>query len=135
MSPLFSIIIPTHNRKDLLARALSSVQSQDFTDYELIVVDDGSNDGTAQFLLDEHPSLVVLHQQNRGPGSARNLGASVAAGRYIAFLDCDDSWFPWTLDTYRRLIADHEDPSFIAGKPFRFNSEAELGQVSNQPVV
>src|SRR5262245_53825606 len=97
--PQFSVIIPTHNRLCLLQRALGSVRNQTFRDYEVIVVDDGSSDGTWNYLGSLVPFIKALRQENRGPGPARNLGATHATGSYLAFLDSDDLWFPWTLAT------------------------------------
>lgn len=127
---LFSVIIPTFNRAALLARTLDSVWAQRFTDFEVIVVDDGSTDGTLEFLKSLGQRVRVLQQGNRGPGAARNLGVKAAQGNYIAFLDSDDVWFPWTLETYASLIAEHGSPSFMAGKPFRFEREESLATVS-----
>ncbi len=92
-----TVIIPTFNREERLATAIKSVLSQSFGDLELIVVDDGSTDGTARLvsrLAEEHKESKVryFYQRNMGPSAARNLGIKNARGRYIAFLDSDDSW-------------------------------------------
>jgi len=101
---LFSVIIPTHNRLDLLRGALASVWQQSYNDCELIVVDDGSADGTWDALQVLGTRVCARRQNNAGPGAARNLGAKNATGDYFAFLDSDDLWFPWTLETYRQII-------------------------------
>lgn len=121
--PEFSVVIPTYNRRALLAAALDSVWSQTFTAFEVIVVDDGSSDGTSEFLLSLAGRLQFLSQRNLGPGAARNRGLERARGRYVAFLDSDDLWFPWTLETYSALVHEHDSPAFIVGKPFRFDSD------------
>lgn len=123
---LFSVIIPTFNRCDLLRRTLASVNGQCFKDYEVIVVDDGSADGTLEMLKAEYPQVRVLTQANAGPGAARNLGVRAAQGKYTAFLDSDDLWFPWTLETYAEVAVKTSSPAFITGKPFRFCAESEL---------
>src|SRR5687767_8482749 len=101
--PFFSTIIPVHNRAALVAEALDSVLKQEFTDQEIIVVDDGSTDDTPEVLASYGTDVTVIRKtKNEGPGSARNLGVEHASGDYIAFLDSDDIWFPWTLSTYHR---------------------------------
>jgi glycosyltransferase involved in cell wall biosynthesis len=114
--PLFSIVIPTYNRLDLLKEALASVWAQTFTDYELIVVDDGSTDGTAEWLQGQ-PRVRMLRQPNRGPGEARNLGARDAKGEYLACLDSDDLWFPWTLARFAEAIERHDRPALMFATP------------------
>ena len=118
--PFFSVIIPTFNRVALLVHTLESVRRQAAIDYEVIVVDDGSTDDTLE-VLRSFPEVKVLTQQNRGPGAARNLGVREACGEYLAFLDSDDVWFPWTLATYRQVIREHRSPAFVAGKPVVFS--------------
>jgi GT2 family glycosyltransferase len=126
----FSVVVPTFNRRSLVAAALESIRAQKFDDFEIIVVDDGSSDGTAEYLKSYGKGMTLLTQRNRGPGAARNLGLEHARGRYVAFLDSDDLWFPWTLATYAALAAEHDDPAFISGKPYRFDSEDGLGKVA-----
>jgi GT2 family glycosyltransferase len=125
-SPKFSIVIPTFNRLDYLKQALSSIWTQTIDDYEIIVVDDGSGDGTGEWLITQRERVRAFTQVNCGPGAARNLGARHACGTYLAFLDSDDMWFPWTLEVYRTAIYDHGEPSFVAGKPFIFSNDNEL---------
>jgi len=91
--PKVSVIIPTYNRLPMLMEAVESVLAQDFQDYELIVVDDGSTDGTAEELQRFGRRIKLLqHAQNRGVSAARNRGILQARGKYIAFLDSDDLW-------------------------------------------
>ena len=121
----FSVIIPTYNRAALLRATLDSVLAQTFKDYEVLVVDDGSTDDTASIAADYGRNVCFLCQRNRGPGAARNLGARNATGQYLAFLDSDDLWFPWTLETYRQVIMKHREPAFLAGKPLQFHEDRE----------
>lgn len=130
---LFSIVIPTYNRLALLTSTLESVWAQSQPDFEMIVVDDGSTDGTMEYLHSLGSRVRTLRQANRGPGAARNAGAAIAEGRYLAFLDSDDVWFPWTLATYTEIIQQANEPAFIAGKPFRFASDSQLAGTSAAP--
>lgn len=101
---LFSVIIPTYNREQCLREAIESVRRQTFTDYELIIVDDGSTDETPAFLATLGDSVRIVMQSNLGPGAARNAGAVVAGGDYLTFLDSDDVWFPWTLASHAESL-------------------------------
>ena len=91
---MVSVIIPTYNRGWVLQEAIDSVLAQDFKDFELIVVDDGSTDNTGEMLDSYDQDLIVIRQTNRGVSAARNRGIAAAAGRLIAFLDSDDLWLP-----------------------------------------
>ena len=87
-----SVLIPTYNRKHTLSRAIDSVINQIHHPSEIIVIDDGSTDGTKNFILSEYPSIKLIKQRNRGVSSARNTGIKHARGDWIAFLDSDDEW-------------------------------------------
>ena len=103
-TPTVSVVIPTHNRSDLLPRAIRSVFAQTFQDWEVIVVDDGSTDDTAAVVRsfrDERVRYVKL-ERNSGPSRARNVGIDGARGRYLAFLDSDDEYLPHKLETQLR---------------------------------
>jgi GT2 family glycosyltransferase len=126
----FSVIIPTFNRLLLLKEALNSVWRQRFTDYEVIVVDDGSTDGTLEYLEALKTRITCLSQSNQGPGAARNLGARHAKAEYLAFFDSDDMWFPWTLACFAALIARHGRPTILSAKLVEFSSESELAVVT-----
>ena len=90
-----SVIIPTFNRAGKVARAISSVLYQTFTDYEIIVVDDGSTDGTLDSLDQfRHSIKYISHQENLGVSAARNTGIKASRSPFIAFLDSDDYWLP-----------------------------------------
>ncbi len=91
-NPLVSVIIPTYNRGWILKETIDSVLAQDFTDFELIVVDDGSTDNTQGILNSYKEDIVILRQDNKGVSSARNKGIASASGQFIAFLDSDDLW-------------------------------------------
>ncbi len=92
--PTVSVIIPTFNRDWSLRDAIDSVLAQTYTDFELIVVDDGSTDRTHDILEAYGDRLRRIHQANRGVSAARNSGIGVSTGRLVAFLDSDDIWLP-----------------------------------------
>ncbi|HOK66546.1 MAG TPA: glycosyltransferase [Anaerohalosphaeraceae bacterium] len=98
--PRVSVIIPTYNRKALLQEAIGSVCRQTFRDFEILVIDDGSTDGTAQAVSSiKDERLRYFWKENGGVSSARNLGLRKAGGRYITFLDSDDLYVPDYLQT------------------------------------
>jgi hypothetical protein len=92
---MFSVVIPVYNARMTLSRTIASVLEQTFTDFELIVVDDGSTDsGVATLPQPLDPRIVVLRQPNAGEGAARNRGIAAARHEWVAFLDADDMWLP-----------------------------------------
>lgn len=100
-TPLFSVIIPTYNRADKLRRALDSLVAQTFNDFEVIVCDDGSSDGTADMVATFSGTLNVryLWEENfGGPARPRNCGIAASRGHWICFLDADDWWYPEKLE-------------------------------------
>jgi len=107
--PRVSVIIPTYNRGRMLKEAIDSVLGQDYPHFELVVVDDGSTDATAERLKTYGQDLVVIRQPNRGVSAARNAGIAAASGRYIAFLDSDDLWLPQKLTRQVRFFNQYPD--------------------------
>lgn len=95
--PKVSVIIPTYNRCELLREALASVCAQTYQDFEVIVVDDGSNDDTAA-VVQEFAGVRYVWQPRRGVSAARNRGVTLSEGEWVAFLDSDDLWQPGKLD-------------------------------------
>jgi len=98
MTPLVSVVIPTHNRWPMLCDAIGSVLGQSYEGFEVIVVDDGSQDKTLENLKRYGLPLRVISQSRRGVAAARNLGARSSHGKYLAFLDSDDLWRPRKLE-------------------------------------
>ena len=94
--PTVSVIIPTYNRAWAIREALDSILAQDYRDFEIVVVDDGSTDNTQQ-ILESYPQVCVVRQDHLGVSAARNAGIARAAGPLIAFLDSDDWWLPGKL--------------------------------------
>ena len=96
LNPLISVVIPSYNREKLLPRAIRSVLSQSFQDFELIIVDDASVDSTEIIVSEIHDSRIRYHKHkvNKGQNGALNTGLSLAKGHYVSFLDSDDEWLP-----------------------------------------
>ncbi len=104
-----SVIIPTHNRKEFLKRALRSVRAQKGPVFETLVIDDGSTDGTAAMVEKEFPEARYFYFENQGPAAARNRGIERAEGEWIAFLDSDDEWKPGKLRAQKDFFKEHPD--------------------------
>jgi glycosyltransferase involved in cell wall biosynthesis len=105
--PFFSIIVPTYNRASFLHRSIVSVQGQNFSDWELIIVDDGSADHTQEVVhsyAKEDERIKYFRQKNQGASAARNLGLQNAGGKFICFVDSDDEFEPNHLEVFYRRI-------------------------------
>lgn len=130
-----SIIIPTNNRKELLGTCLVSVMAQDYPDKEVVVVDDGSNDGTADFLEDNFPQVkIVRNPKSLGPAAAKNQGIINSHGEYILFLDSDSELiFP---DTISQMVAaaDREERVGSIGGIAEIGSDGEISLVYGKKV-
>ncbi len=117
--PLVSIIIPTFNRGHVLAKAVHSIVQQTHTDWEIIIVDDGSADNTREIVRtlqkDDNRIRFFQHQENRGAQAARNTGITASRGKWIAFLDSDDQWLPESLDIRLAAAASQQMPIIHSG--------------------
>jgi|GEM_PF-922159 len=110
--PLVSIIIPFHNRKDWVTESINSVINQTYSNWEIILVDDGSNDKNkipSEILNNSKITLII--QENKGPSSARNIGIKNAKGKYIAFLDSDDIFLPKKLEDQIQFMENNPEIS------------------------
>ncbi|MBQ8704676.1 MAG: glycosyltransferase family 2 protein [Bacteroidales bacterium] len=108
MMPLYSIIIPLYNKAPYVRKAVESVVGQIFTDWELIVVDDGSTDGSSDIAASIHDDRIkLIRQGNAGVGAARNRGVAESVAPYLCFLDADDWWEPTFLEEMAGLIERH----------------------------
>lgn len=116
--PIVSIILCTYNRKHLVRRAIASVLRQTFTEWELVIVDDGSTDGSGKILrtaAGRDPRIVTLRHANRGLALSRNAGVAAASGKYITFLDSDDELEPTHLEKRARYLQSHPSVDAIHG--------------------
>lgn len=103
----FSVIIPLYNKAPYVAKAIESVLAQTFTDFELVIVDDGSTDGSAEIAektITGHPNCKLIRQENTGVSVARNNGVAASQGDYLCFLDADDWWEPTFLEKMSKFI-------------------------------
>ncbi len=106
--PEVSVIIPTYNSAQYVVEAVESVLAQTYQDFEILVIDDGSTDETAQMMRRYQTPVRYIHQQKGGVAVARNRGIQESQGRYVAFLDADDTWLPHKLE--RQIEALRQQP-------------------------
>lgn len=122
MPELVSVIIPAFNAAAYLAKAIASVNAQEYAPLEIIVVDDGSTDTTPQ-IAPTLPNVRLLRQPHAGPAAARNTGIQAAQGTLLAFLDADDLWAKDKLATQLQVFHDHPEIHLVAGHVEEFSSD------------
>lgn len=121
-NPMVSVVIPTYNRAHLIEEALDSVFAQTFKDYEVILVDDGSTDGTEALVKRRYDGKVkMIRQENQGISGARNTGIANASGKYVAFLDSDDKWLPEKLAQQTAYMEAHPEIGLLSTKLARYD--------------
>jgi glycosyltransferase involved in cell wall biosynthesis len=135
MPPLVSVIITTYNHEAFVAEAVQSVLDQTYTDYELIVVDDGSVDGTLEQISRFGENVSLIRLPNRGVARSRNTGIQHAQGELLAFLDGDDLWEPDKLECQVATAAEHPASGLIAVDGVQFNGPSVLQQSLLAPSV
>ena len=114
MAAKVSVVIPTYNSLHFLPQTLASVRAQTFRDFEIIVVNDGSSDGTEEWLAQHHePHLTVITQANKGVAEARNVGIDHSSSDYIALLDADDLWEPTKLEQQVACLDAHPEVGLV----------------------
>lgn len=111
--PKVSVIIPTYQHAEFLADAIDSVLAQTYKDYELIIVDDGSTDGTREIAARYINRIEYIYQDNKGLAGARNTGILAAKGQYIGFLDADDLWLPNKLEMEVQFLEAHPSVGLV----------------------
>lgn len=137
-NPFFSVIVPAYNVEQYISKCIDSVLQQDFQDFELILVDDGSTDGTSKICdkyAKENPQITVIHQANSGLSGARNTGIERASGEYLILLDGDDYLTPGALRTFKNgiepgldLLRYQAEEVFSGGKVIKYQ-EAGFGAI------
>ena len=123
-----SVIIPTYNRRNTLPRAVESVLNQIYKPIEIIVVDDGSTDGTKEMFSEMYPLVRYIYQANSGVSSARNTGINSASGDWIALLDSDDEWLPDKLDRQVKLLQDNAEIRFCHTNEIWIRNNVRINQ-------
>lgn len=119
--PFISVVIPAYNAESFIGETLESVRVQTFSDYEVIVVDDGSTDRTAE-IASGYDGVTVIGQSNRGEAGARNTGIRAARGKYVAFLDADDIWLPSKLEKQASHLVAHPPTAWTYTDALVFDS-------------
>jgi glycosyltransferase involved in cell wall biosynthesis len=131
--PLVSVIIPVYNCENYLAEAIESVLAQTYMRIEIIVIDDGSIDTSAEIAHKYSPSVNYHYQSNAGTGTARNHGVELARGSFFSFLDADDIWLPDKLDLQMSAFSDKPDTEAVFGHVKHFYSP-ELDEVTKNRI-
>lgn len=125
--PLVSVIIPCYNHGHLLANAIQSVKKQTYSNVEIIVVDDGSADNTAEVALG-FGQVLYVHQKNSGLAASRNTGIGKCNGAYLVFLDADDILYPDGIKVNLNILRQHQECAFVSGahdKVYLFENRSE----------
>ena len=125
--PTISVIVPVYNAQRYLAEAIQSILAQGRQPDEIIVVDDGSTDGSAAIAGKFADKIRFFQQENKGAGAARNLGVKMCTGSLLAFLDADDTWTPNKLSLQLKTLDADPDLDFVLGTVHQFVSP-ELGK-------
>lgn len=130
--PLVSVVIPVFNAEEFIADTVESALSQTYPNVEILAVDDGSSDSSAQILSEFGESIRYLSRENGGPAAARNTGISAARGTYIAFLDADDLWEPDKLAAQVELMEHNPEVGLVHTGSVVFDSTREYPFRSKQ---
>lgn len=139
MNELISIIVPVYNVENYIAETIGSVAAQTYPEWELLLVEDGSSDGTVETVtrcMDRYPGRrirLVRQPSNMGAARARNRGLQEAAGRYIAFLDADDLWAPQKLERELRFLREKDAAFVFTGYEFADSRGQGTGKVVHVP--
>jgi glycosyltransferase involved in cell wall biosynthesis len=127
--PLISVVIPTYNRAHCISRAIRSALCQTYSHIEVIVVDDGSDDGTEEAVRKNfaaNKQLAYVRQDHAGVASARNHGTRIARGQYVALLDSDDAWEPWKLELQAACLTAHPELALVCSDMAAVDARGEV---------
>ena len=133
IKPFFSVVIPTYNRADVLSRSVDSVLSQTYHNFELIIIDNGSTDGTQQWVSDNYQDDRIIYHYQKGsgsPASPRNTGISLAHGQWLCLLDSDDMWRESKLKCVYKAIQANADADVIChNENIYFEETGDMGRI------
>jgi glycosyltransferase involved in cell wall biosynthesis len=131
---MVSVIIPAYNSGQCIGRAIESVLAQSYSDYEIVVVNDGSTDRTAEVVRQYGNMVHYIYQRNAGVAIARNVGIAAAKRRWIAFLDADDEWLPNKLKAQMDLLVRNPDLSWCASNRYQSDGRHQAVVVNFEAV-
>lgn len=121
---MISVVIPLYNKEQIIEKSLRSVLSQDYDDFEVVIVNDGSTDRSAEIVKGiDDPRIRLIEQENGGPSKARNTGVKNANGEWVVFLDADDEFLPGALSHYNSLIQNYVVNDFFACSFWVYNGK------------
>lgn len=124
---MFSVVIPYYKKRQYIERCLDAVFAQTYQDYEIILVDDGSQDDIKEFVESKYSDKVnLIHQENQGVSAARNTGIAAATHDYIAFLDADDCWSSYYLESVQEVILNEGEVKIIGCKYSRTKNDIAI---------
>ena len=124
-----SVVIPTYNRRQTIGRSIDSILNQTLFPSEIIVVDDGSTDGTSDYIQSNFPSIKLFLQPNKGVSAARNMGIKSANANWIALLDSDDEWFSQKLEKQVLALSQNPDVKFCHTEEIWFRNGVHVNQM------
>ena len=123
---MISVVIPLYNKEASISQSLQSVLSQEYDDFEVVIVDDGSTDGSVSIVeAMNNPRIRLIKQENGGPSRARNTGVKNAKGEWILFLDADDEMLPGAFELFSEKIQKHTDVDMFLGEVIVNNGKKE----------
>jgi glycosyltransferase involved in cell wall biosynthesis len=125
VKPMISIIIPTYNGGKYICQTIESALNQTFTDVEILVIDDGSDESLSELLAQYSGRIQYIYKERSGPAASRNLGIKLSRGAYLAFLDHDDLWHPDKLKIQAGIMADNPQCALVYSYPVLIDAEGK----------
>ena len=137
-APIVSIIMPLYNKRNYVRRAIDSIQKQTIKNWELIIIDDGSNDGSLEEVPTSDNRIRIYQQENAGPAAARNHGIQKAKGRLVTFIDADDYYYTNKLEQEITLLGENDDVDWmISARDYKIKNEVKvrgIDDINGKPI-